>query len=416
MFTIKAEWDRLRGVLVHEPGIEMFYGVLDPESFLYMRRFNLQRALLEHKKMQDTLKELGVTVYRLKDVILDKANSDQKIMDYLKKLALESIRFEGDGELEKQLQDFEEDINKLDPESLFNIVLLKPTVITHKALGTSESTPRIINEEPLANLYFTRDQTIVTDEGIVLGRMSKRIRRRETILLKLAIESLSENIIKEISEPAFAEGGDYMPFKNFAIFGTGDRTTIAGAIQVSDALNFNEIVIAYNPVIQANDYMLSMHLDMYLNTPMEGIIVSNKKILQSTRADVYEKKEGKYVLKERTNLLDFFIKKRFDIIDITLLEQISYSTNFLTIKNGQIVTLDSEKNSKYVLEYVNSRGYMDLSNEINLEYTKLKEDKRFFPRKKEIDDFGIDFVIADVGELTGGFGGIHCMTMSLYRN
>lgn len=416
MFTIKAEWDRLRGVLVHEPGIEMFYGVLDPESFLYMRRFNLQQALSEHKKMQGTLKELGVTVYRLKDVILDKAISDQKIMDHLRKLALSSIRFEGDGELEKQLQDFEDDINKLDAESLFNIILLKPTVITHKALGTSESTPRIINEEPLANLYFTRDQTIVTDEGIVLGRMSKRIRRRETILLKLAIESLSENVIKEVSEPAFAEGGDYMPFKDFAIFGTGDRTTIAGAIQVSDALNFNEIVIAYNPVIQANDYMLSMHLDMYLNTPMEGIIVSNKKILQSTRADVYEKKEDKYVLKERTNLLDFFIKKRFDIIDITLLEQISYSTNFLTIKNGQIVTLDSENNSKHVLEYVNRRGYADLYNEINFEYTKLKEDKQFFPRKKEINDSGIDFVVADVGELTGGFGGIHCMTMSLYRN
>ncbi len=415
MSAIKAEWQRLRTVMVHEPGIEMFYGILDPESFLYMRRFDFSKAVEEHRRMQGTLREMGVRVHKLKDVIVERAKNDKPFFHELSSEALNYIRFEGEGDLEGEAREFKRDVERLDPETIFNVILLKPTVLTHKALGTGESTPRVINEEPLANLYFTRDQAIVTDRGIVIGRMSKRIRARETTLVKLALKGLSERVIKEVTEPAFAEGGDYMPFGDFAVFGVGDRTSIAGAFQVAEATGFNEIAVVYNPSVHENDYMLSMHLDMYLNAPMEGVVVSNRKTLEMATTEVFELGERGYVMKRRTNLLEFFKEKGFRLVEVSLLEQIAYSTNFLTVDNGRILALDSEVNSKNVMSYLERRGYAKLLEEVKGEYSRLKVDNSFFPRKREVRELGIDYVVTDVGEITGGFGGIHCMTMALHR-
>ncbi|MDG6929243.1 MAG: hypothetical protein JRN29_04250, partial [Nitrososphaerota archaeon] len=43
----RAEWDRLRTVMMHRPGIEMHLGLLAPYASLYERAFNLGDALLE---------------------------------------------------------------------------------------------------------------------------------------------------------------------------------------------------------------------------------------------------------------------------------------------------------------------------------------------------------------------------------
>ena len=47
---IRAEWDRLRKVIVHKPDIEMFFGLLDPSASLYERAFNQTAALKEHDR------------------------------------------------------------------------------------------------------------------------------------------------------------------------------------------------------------------------------------------------------------------------------------------------------------------------------------------------------------------------------
>lgn len=37
---VRAEWDPLRKVAIHRPGIEMFFGLLDPYASLYERTFS----------------------------------------------------------------------------------------------------------------------------------------------------------------------------------------------------------------------------------------------------------------------------------------------------------------------------------------------------------------------------------------
>jgi len=69
--TVRAEWERLRRVAVHRPGIEMFFGLLDPHAALYERAFNRYEARREHERLEYTLREeFGVRVLRLKETIL----------------------------------------------------------------------------------------------------------------------------------------------------------------------------------------------------------------------------------------------------------------------------------------------------------------------------------------------------------
>ncbi|HTZ62105.1 MAG TPA: amidinotransferase, partial [Thermoplasmata archaeon] len=62
----RAEWDPLREVLIHRPGIEMFFGLMEPYSFLYERAFSIDEAVYEHSELEHALGESGVTVHRLK--------------------------------------------------------------------------------------------------------------------------------------------------------------------------------------------------------------------------------------------------------------------------------------------------------------------------------------------------------------
>ena len=54
---VRAEWERLRAVAVHRPGIEMFFGLLEPYAALYERAFSRYEARREHDALQRTLRE-----------------------------------------------------------------------------------------------------------------------------------------------------------------------------------------------------------------------------------------------------------------------------------------------------------------------------------------------------------------------
>ena len=46
--TIRAEWHTLQNVIIHRPGIEMFFGLMEPYSFLFERAFSMDEAVYEH--------------------------------------------------------------------------------------------------------------------------------------------------------------------------------------------------------------------------------------------------------------------------------------------------------------------------------------------------------------------------------
>ena len=51
---------------------------------------------------------------------------------------------------------------------------------------------KVTEREPLSNLYFMRDQQAVTDKGLIISKMSKPQRQRETLLTKFFWEILEK--------------------------------------------------------------------------------------------------------------------------------------------------------------------------------------------------------------------------------
>jgi len=49
---VRAEWDALQDVVIHRPGTEMFFGLIEPFAFLYERAFNMDEAIHEHRELE----------------------------------------------------------------------------------------------------------------------------------------------------------------------------------------------------------------------------------------------------------------------------------------------------------------------------------------------------------------------------
>jgi arginine deiminase len=428
----RAEWDTLRKVVIHRPGIEMYFGLLEPYASLYERAFSRHEARREHERLEYTLRhEFKLGVLRLKDSILEAADKDPDLKEQLIETAHESINFKGEqNEVNLAKKELQKNAKVLDSGHFFNTLLLNPTVDLETRKGVRAIHLNVTERQPLANLYFMRDQQATTDKGIYLSRMSKPQRRREPILTKTLWEILDVNVVHETQEPGTFEGGDFIPMKDFALVGLGDRTNRSGVDQMlQTGVDFDEVGVVHqpnHPLVpgEKRDPMIDMHLDTYFNVASSSVVVGSELLLKKAKVEIYHR-EGKGIYQkeeEETNLHDFIRGKGFDIINITTLEQMSYASNFLCIKDGTILAVEVDRIVKDVLNNLTSEANADpqrygkLLAQAKKDYQDLKNEGQFFPHKKEVYQHDIDAYPIILENLTGGYGGAHCMTCALLRN
>lgn len=428
---IKAEWDRLRRVAVHTPGMEMYFGLLDPYASLYERAFSRLSALREHELLSHTLKhEFKVEVIPLKDTIISLADKKPDLREHLVNIAHENISFRGDQQ-EIKLAREEMDKNKdyLDSEHYFNTMLFNPAIELESGKGTRMIQLHVTEREPLSNLYFMRDQQAATDKGLVLSRMAKPQRQREPQVTRLLWEMLKEPVVHEIRDPGTFEGGDFIPLKEFALIGMGDRTNREGVEQMlAHGLNYDEVGVVHQPEHpllpgDGRDLMLNMHLDTYFNIAAQGVAVGCEPLLKNAMVEIYHRKsKGEYEKSpEHMDLHHYIVSKGYNIINITTLEQMAYASNFLCIKNGTILAVEVDRIVKGLLNKLTSKAlkeperYGKILALTKKEYQKLRDQGQFFPHKKEIYQNDIDAYPLVIVNLTGGYGGAHCMTCAMKR-
>jgi len=427
----RAEWERLRAVMVHSPGMEMRLGLLAPYASLYERAFSGSDAYLEHERLRYVLeREFGVEVFTLKDSLLKAIKSSEDKRRELVNLASKYISFRGSREeVSKAREQLLDNYGTYDDEHYFYILLLNPLIDLSKGKGARAVYVDITARQPLSNLYFMRDQQAVTDRGIFVGRMSKPQRRRECVVTSFTWRAIGLSVLHETSEPGRFEGGDFMPMKDFALVGMGDRSNEEGIRQLmKHGVDFEEIAIVHqprHPLMEQQDRMISMHLDTYFNCISSGVIVANESLLKNARVDIYEKKEkGKYVrMKDakESNLYEYIKSKGFDIIKINTLEQMCYASNFLCIKENIIIAVETDRIAKKVLKNLKLNAQKDpnkygkLLQQAEKDYSELRSSGGFFPHKKEIYEYGVDAYPITLTNLTGGYGGAHCMTCNLLR-
>ncbi|NGX30446.1 MAG: hypothetical protein K940chlam4_01294, partial [Candidatus Anoxychlamydiales bacterium] len=149
---IRAEWDSLKKVVIHRPGMEMFFGLMSPYSSLYERAFSRSGARREHEILETILKtEFGVDVIRLKQATLHTASRVPIVKRELINLARETMEYTGDaGAIAKAKEEFEENIKYLDLAHFFNILIINPSLNFVVQKGTRNVQLNITKRQPLA--------------------------------------------------------------------------------------------------------------------------------------------------------------------------------------------------------------------------------------------------------------------------
>ncbi|ACZ85758.1 arginine deiminase [Streptosporangium roseum] len=182
-FHVDSEVGRLHRVLLHKP--ELALKRLTPsnkDEFLFDDVLWVQRAVEEHERFQQVLRERGITVYMLADLLretVDIPEARKHILDrtfdehYFGPMAIDALRNVFDAMDSAELQLYltggitkRELVERgTDPKSL--------------AFHTLEYDDFIL--PPLPNHLFTRDTSCWIYDGVSINAMKKKARQRETV-------------------------------------------------------------------------------------------------------------------------------------------------------------------------------------------------------------------------------------------
>ncbi len=419
---IKAEWHKLKKVMMHRPGTEIDYAMLSPRPFLFERPFRTRVAIEEHQQLENTLRENGVQVEILSDFVMNRADNDGAFRKAFEQKVLSLVRFYGNIDSAEAAQaELEKNLSILDSSTLFKIMTLEPAIDLKLDVSEGLEYPTVYSNLPLANLYFMRDQQAVAPGGVLVGNMKRKQRMRESEITEFVLkEAFNEDNLYRITGNGIFEGGDYMPANDFCMIGIGSRTNLDGALQAlaSGYLEYDEVAIVENPIYNfmeglPKDPMVNMHLDTYFNIAGDGIAVGSSELMKKAKVSIYPGKlEDEMKPLQETTLYDYLKSKDYNFIELGVSEQLSYSSNFLTLADRRIVTVNvSNVLNRLLTEHVFPDN---VEKEVIRDMEKKGKDN-LFPNRKEIKDLGIENIPVNLSELTGGYGGAHCMTAALER-
>ena len=393
----QAEYDRARVVLMHEPQEELSLGTLHPDAALFKGYLAPAKAQQEHRDYQQILRDLGLEVRTVRSILLegcvDRENHwvECDATRALRQMALGSIRFTSREISREEVERYRLDlINRYTPNDLMRILFLRPEVrFRRTAINTGVVAEYIMR--PLMNLFFMRDQMITTARGAVICKMNSPQRKYECDLVEFCLRKLGHRAIHRITGcDAFLEGGDYLPFRDFAMINCGLRTTQSAIDQL---LKYN--LLGKDELVVVRDRLKSqvqMHLDSYCNVIDEDLMTlcTNRYAAERGSKDflsveIYrrESPEGSYRSVARdVPFLDFLKERGIEVVPISPEDEETFANNYLCIKGREIVMVKGQ--SPELIRALEARG--------------------------------VKIHFAELTNLTYGYGAAHCMTQVIGRS
>ena len=388
-----SEIGRLRTVLVKRPGEELSH--ITPgnmEELLFSAILDWKRAGREHDEFTRILRENGVEVVYLEDLLVEtwRAMRKQDKLNFIHQFVEES----GVKNPLVQLKIF----NFLSKRSVRGMFEAMIKGITKFDLGMSLARDVLVTQ-PMPNLYFTRDNFSSVGNGVILSQMKYKTRQRETIFSRLVFKfhpkyKYTPVYFDSQKTKATIEGGDVFIYnKKTLVIGVSDRTQKESLIEVAHRIKAEkgadfDTIIGVNVPHKWN----LMHLDTWLTMVDHNKFLYSPNIasaLKFWKIDL-RKKQLKMV-EHNTNLedmLESIIGVRPTLIPVAdnySQEQVDIethfdATNFLVIKPGLVIGYDR-----------NTRTVQALRNN------------------------GVEVLTFDGNQLALGMGSARCMSMPLYR-
>lgn len=342
----QAEWSKAAVILMHTPGQELFNGVIHPSAGLFEDYFDVDKAAAEHRNYIKMLQKNGIKVYTVRQIL------EETGIDSLRALAGELLQYDVsalDDDAAVEADRYKKEvIAKMSRADLIRCILLQPTVVLYKT-GTNTGYEAQYVQNPLMNLYFTRDQSITTPRGHVICNMNSLQREPEADIISLCYAHLGLKPILRIQDEGRLEGGDYLPAGTLSFIGCGMRTNDEGIRQLMEADAFG-----HDTVVVVRDHkfwQMQMHLDTYFNiidndlcTLTSSRLNAQKDDPEYVTCDLWVRAPGtkKYTLLQKDRSFVEFLQDRFEIIPIDSEDEMHYANNFLTIAPRHIMAVGGQ--------------------------------------------------------------------------
>lgn len=280
MFHVNSEVGALKQVILHEPGLD--FERLTPgnkDELLFDDVVWVSRAQEEHRAFQQLLRNLGITVHLLHELLAETVKDEEavafvldRVLDgrqphlgpALAELTGRVLTAMGPEDLATHL------LGGLNKRELLDALGERGTGVRSVGLGLLADDDFVL--PPLPNSLFTRDTSCWVYDGVSVNPMRKTGRKRETVNYEaiynfhpMFAEGRAHRWIDgEAMAPASIEGGDVEVIGNGTVLvGLGERTTPAGVEILARSLfragSAQRVIVVELPKARA-----LMHLDTVL--------------------------------------------------------------------------------------------------------------------------------------------------------
>lgn len=370
---VTSEIGRLKKVVLHRPGVELEN--LTPkwlEQLLFDDIPWLELAIIEHDQFAQTLRNAGVEVLYLSDLVSEALESSpaikkQFIQQFIKESQVTSETLAGVltcylESLPSTKQMIEKTMGGIRKNEIPGFV--KRTLSDH-----IRDYPFVC--DPMPNLYFTRDPFASIMDGVAVSKMYKPTRQRETIYGEYIFKYHPQYgnafpLYYDRNELSTLEGGDILVLSDTVLaVGVSERTHPAAIERLAKNLFYKnpssiEVVLAFD-IPKSRSFM---HLDTVFTQVDHGVFTIHQELHQTM--SVYEltkdsSKEGKLLVKPIDNslkhILETYLKCKVTLIpcggeDIVSSdrEQWNDGANTLAIAPGEVIVYSRNHITNRLLE------------------------------------------------------------------
>ena len=403
--NVYSEIKPLKKVLLHRPGNELLNLTPDSlERLLFDDIPFLEKAQIEHDNFAKVLKENGVEVYYLENLMAEALDTSDEVKEkfvkqFIDEAGITSYKYK------KVVYDYlisytnnlDLVLKTMEGIKLNELYSMKRDVEHSLVDFVSEDSKFLA--DPMPNLYFTRDNFASIGKGISLNRMYSVTRNRESIYAEYIFNYHPEfqgNVTKYYgrTEPYHIEGGDILVLNNHTLaIGISQRTE-PEAIETLAHNLFKDPECKYDTILAFSipNCRAFMHLDTVFTQVDYDKFTYHPGIMDTLQVfEITEGVNGEINVKEMKDSLQHILTKYIGK-EVTLIpcgagdkiiserEQWNDGSNTLCIAPGVVVVYDRN----------------NVTNEV-------------------LRRSGLKVLEIEGAELSRGRGGPRCMSMPLYR-